>query len=145
MRFDFENLRLPGLNEIINLAKTQRRKFSPYAARKREIDTYLICSIRSQLRQSDSAGFKIGPQSNFEFVWSCGDRRTDPDNRTAGQKFIFDALVAAEVLPNDGYQYVNSITHRFRYDVDWGVSVEISSCADPGFPPLRVDLRKRAH
>lgn len=49
-------------------------------------------------------------------TWFEPDRRRDPDNIMAGQKFILDGLVAAKVIPNDNQKYIVSIIHRFRVD-----------------------------
>jgi Holliday junction resolvase RusA-like endonuclease len=49
-------------------------------------------------------------------TWYEPDRRRDPDNIMAGQKFILDGLVAAGTIPNDSQKYVRGIVHRFKVD-----------------------------
>lgn len=62
-------------------------------------------------------------QINIEFLWICQNKRRDKDNIMAAQKFIFDGLVKARVIKNDGWKEIGSINHKFttgNYD-----SVEI--------------------
>ncbi|NLY47586.1 MAG: RusA family crossover junction endodeoxyribonuclease, partial [Clostridiales bacterium] len=49
-------------------------------------------------------------------TWFEPDRRRDPDNIMAGQKFILDGLVAAGAIPNDSQKHIKGIVHRFKVD-----------------------------
>jgi len=106
MKFEIPG-RLPGLNEIIDAAKQGKGKYQPYAMMKEHYTTMI--------------GWLAKKLPNFEKValiitWYEPDRRRDPDNIMAGQKFILDALVHAGVIPNDSQKYVRGIVHRFKVD-----------------------------
>ena len=137
MTFIFPNIILPSLNEIIKLSKFQKRGYSPYAAHKRDIEIVLVARIHETLSEWHCPDWLVEPGSNFDFVWTATDRRTDPDNRAAGQKFVFDAFVSSGVLPNDNAKYVNAISHRFRYADEPSLAVAITGQSNPAYPPLR--------
>lgn len=50
----------------------------------------------------------------LEFEWVSRDRRHDPDNIEAGQKFVWDALKVAGIIENDGWDQNAGSTHRHR-------------------------------
>lgn len=106
--------RLPGLNDIVAAAKEH---FGSYAKMKERYTTE-IAWLAKKLPQYERITLVI--------TWYEPDRRRDPDNIMAGQKFILDALVHAGVIPNDSQRYVRGITHRFRVDrINPRVEVEI--------------------
>jgi Holliday junction resolvase RusA-like endonuclease len=96
---------LPGLNEIIEAAKSH---FGAYAEMK-EINTDAVCWIAKMAQ-------KLANPITATIVWYAKDKRRDPDNVMAGQKFIFDGLVKSGIIPNDTWRYVKGITHRFEID-----------------------------
>ena len=49
-------------------------------------------------------------------TWITKDLRKDPDNVSAGVKFILDGLVQAGILPDDRRKQIGSITHKFDVD-----------------------------
>lgn len=98
--------RLPGLNEIIEAAKSH---FGAYAKMKEEHTT----AITWLAKQARLAKFE---KAYLVITWFEPDRRRDPDNIMAGQKFILDGLVQAGVLPGDSQKYIQGIYHRFRVD-----------------------------
>ncbi len=57
-------------------------------------------------------------RADFIIIWYEKDKRRDKDNVMSGQKFIFDGLVEAGVLKNDGWKQVGDVTHRVRVDRD---------------------------
>jgi Holliday junction resolvase RusA-like endonuclease len=106
--------RLPGLNEIIDAAKSH---FGEYASMK-ETYTNMVGWLAKKLPTYEKVALII--------TWYEPDQRRDPDNIMAGQKFILDGLVAAGVIQNDSQRYVRGITHRFRVDrINPRVEVEI--------------------
>ena len=115
MDFLFPQLQLPSLNEIVNLTKRQRGGYSPYNELKRSVEGYMVLCIKRTLRDASVEDWKVPVSSVFAFTWYPVDRRTDPDNVTAGQKVVFDALVKSGVLLNDNALYVSEISHRFVY------------------------------
>lgn len=97
---------LPGLNEIIQAAKTNAMTY-------REMkQTYTELVAWEVIRQ------KIPPlgKANFDIVWICPNKRHDKDNTVAGQKFIFDGLVASHRITNDGWADIGKVTHEFQVD-----------------------------
>lgn len=72
-------------------------------------------------RETDRVAWscKGGPQLKkviAQFLWITKDKMKDPDNVTAGQKFIFDGLVKGGILKNDGRNQIARITHDFGVD-----------------------------
>lgn len=96
---------LPGLNEIIKAAKCH---FGTYANLK-EIYTDTVCWMVKRAP-------KLTNPIEVTITWYAKDKRRDPDNVMAGQKFIFDGLVKSGIIPNDTWRYVKGITHHFEID-----------------------------
>jgi Holliday junction resolvase RusA-like endonuclease len=103
MKFDIEG-RLPGLNEMIEAAKSH---FGAYASMKQTY-TDMVAWLAKKLPAYEKVAIII--------TWHEPDQRRDPDNIMAGQKFILDGLVAAGTIPNDSQKYVRGIVHRFKVD-----------------------------
>lgn len=98
--------KLPTLNEIIAAAKSH-----PIAYRDmKHIYTELVAveAKAQKIWRIDAA--------DFTFTWMCRNKRSDKDNVIAGQKFVFDGLIAAGIMTNDGWSQVGEITHRFGVD-----------------------------
>jgi Holliday junction resolvase RusA-like endonuclease len=96
--------RLPGLNEIIDAAKDH---FGAYARMKDEYTT-MVAWLAKKLPKYEKVALII--------TWYEPDRRRDPDNIMAGQKFILDGLVVAGTIPNDNQRHIQGIIHRFGVD-----------------------------
>ena len=103
MKFDIEG-RLPGLNEMIDAAKSH---YGAYASMKQTY-TDMVAWLAKKLPTYKRVDLVI--------TWHEPDQRRDPDNIMAGQKFILDGLVAAGTIPNDSQKYVRGIMHRFEVD-----------------------------
>jgi len=95
---------LPTMNEII--AKSKQHPKS-YSRMKKDFTALVMIHARNLPKIS---------KSDFEITWYCKDKRKDPDNLIAGQKFIFDGLTKARIMDNDGWSEVGNITHRFEVD-----------------------------
>lgn len=107
----------PSLNRYIDAERSSR-----YAAAdiKRANTDYVVYNVRQHP--------PITEKSNFTFTWYVKDKRRDPDNIAFAQKFIFDGLVIAKVLPADTMQWVGSIHHHFAVDKDNPrVEIEVSN------------------
>ncbi|WP_447859710.1 hypothetical protein [Nitrospira calida] len=102
---------LPGLNELVAAAKRRSGTgWNGYAALKRQWMAVLAPMI---------AGAKLPRLSRawIGFRWLEPARRRDPDNIAAGgRKLVLDALVAAGVLPGDGWRGVLGWSDRFAVD-----------------------------
>ncbi len=111
--------RLPGQNEMLKAAKSGRGKSNAYSRQKASFTVAIVRLVAEQ---------KIAPvaRARFAFVWHEPNKRRDPDNVTAGQKFVFDGLVAAGTLPGDGWGHVLAIYHEWVASADSGVEVFIT-------------------
>ena len=95
---------LPNLNQIIDMAKTHWTKYREMKAENTDLVAWC------------AKGQEKVERADFFFTWYAKDRRTDPDNLSAAQKFGFDGLVKAGVMEKDGWKQIRSITHRFEVD-----------------------------
>lgn len=76
------------------------------------------------------AGIKPVPACYLHIRYFEPDRRRDPDNVfSGGAKIVFDALVGAGVLEDDGWRCV------------WGISSKVLKDADN--PRVEVEIEKR--
>ena len=91
----------PALNEIVEAAK---RKF-PYIKMKKD---FTELAGWAAIKES-----KIEKPIEITFRWYTKNNKKDPDNVTAGQKFILDGFVAAGLLVNDTRKYIKKLTHEF--------------------------------
>ncbi len=107
--------RLTTLNEYIQAERTNRYKG---AQLKREA-TELVSLYARKLAV-------INCPAHYTFTWHVKDKRTDPDNISYAQKFIFDGLVVAGKLPNDNLRWVVAIDHRFIVGKEEKVVVDIA-------------------
>jgi Holliday junction resolvase RusA-like endonuclease len=96
--------RLPGLNEVVNAARTHRMVG---AKQKKHATSNCAWSIITQRVPI------FNTPVNVSFTWFEKDGRRDVDNITVGAKFILDALVATGRIKNDGRKYVRSVNHSF--------------------------------
>ena len=97
--------RLPGMNEIIDANRESR-----YAGATQKATYTLLARNAGQ-----NAEPVIG-RVDVVCTWYCKDRRRDPDNVSAGIKFVLDGLIQAGVLQNDGWKQIRSIRHEFSVD-----------------------------
>ena len=112
--------RLPGLNEMIAVAKQRYGgKSLGYARMKRAEEVRVAEAIRAA---------KCTPVQYpvfLYFCWTEPNRRRDPDNITAGRKFIFDALVTCGVLPDDGWKEVRGWQDTWKMEKGGNGKVEV--------------------
>lgn len=105
--------KLPSLNEYVNAERTNRF----IAAKiKKEATELVAWQCKGVL--------KISGCNDYTFTWYLPNKRSDPDNISFAQKFIFDGLQVAGKLENDSMKYVRSLTHFFEVG-DYRVKVEI--------------------
>lgn len=98
-------IRLPGMNEIIDAARTN--KFASAAMKKKATaDCAALLGVT----------VPFNPPVAVEIEWFEPNSRRDVDNIMAGQKFILDALVGRGFLPNDGQKEIVALSHRFHRD-----------------------------
>src|SRR5699024_6790282 len=93
---------IPDMNTIVKKSKTH---YIAYSYMKKDYTT---------LVQMRAGNLPKVEKADFEITWYCKDRRKDKDNIMAGQKFIYDGLVKAGVLANDGWAQIGNITNKFE-------------------------------
>jgi len=108
---------LPTLNEYINAERSNK-----YGAAKMKKDaTNMVAwQAKTQVR-------RIEGLNDFTFIWTEPTKRKDPDNIASGVKYIFDGLIRAGIMDNDGWSQVNSITHQFVHGDSQSVEVKVCS------------------
>jgi hypothetical protein len=110
---------LPGLNEVLASAKGYGGRGFGYAKLKRRWTQTIALHVLA-------AGIKHVDRAHFEFRWVEKDQRRDPDGVAAGgRKVLFDGLVLAKVLANDGWKQVAGWTDSFEVGAKPGVEVTI--------------------
>ncbi len=107
---------LPSLNEYIDSERVNKHEAAKLKKRtEKDIGLQLGRVPRN----------RINKPCDFVFTWYRKDKKTDPDNISAAQKFVFDSLVKAEVLAGDGWGQVKSIHHDFKIGPE-RVEIEIT-------------------
>lgn len=99
---------LPGLNEYINAERTNK-----YAAAtmKKQCEHIVITEVKRQIRN------KIKTPVVMRYSWIEKNRRRDKDNISSfGRKVIQDGLVKAGILPDDGWNQIESFSDEFEVD-----------------------------
>lgn len=118
---------LPGLNEIIAASKVSTKfgkkiVFNKYSKMKNGMTEYIRTFLPKLERPLQ--------RCSFEFTWVEKNKRRDPDNVAAGgRKFIFDAMVTAKLIENDGWKNIQSWSDVFDADRNnYGVKVIVTNC-----------------
>lgn len=100
---------MPGFNEIIAVAKKGRGKYQPYNEMKRG-NTSLVSWASKKVPKKKKIFLDI--------TWIEKDKRRDPDNIASAVKFIWDGLVEAGVIKNDGWSENGGWSNSFDVDKD---------------------------
>ncbi len=109
---------LPAQNEIISKAKGFGGRGIGYSRMKADWTSTIAWIIRA-------AHVPKMKRVRCEFTWVSANRKHDPDNIEAAQKFIWDALVIAGVLENDGWAQNAGSSHRHVLGPAAGVFVDV--------------------
>ena len=109
---------LPAQNEMIAKAKGYGGRGLGYSRMKAEWTATIAWIIKA-------AHIPHMERIRLEFDWVSKDKRHDPDNIEAGQKFIWDSLKLAGVIDNDGWAQNAGTTHRHRIAEKPGVWVTV--------------------
>lgn len=131
---------LPGNNDIITVRSSRYR--GQWNNLKKKCEDAIVEAYRKQYGDK-----KLGKQRyTIIFTWYEWNSARDPGNIAGGgEKVIMDALQAAGCIEDDGWEWVESYTHRFRAAKDQdsvGVRVEFwtdhllqASLKVDAFPP----------
>ena len=97
-------MKLPSLNEYINVCRTNKYKAAAY---KRDIESQ-IALFTNKLPKFDTPVY-------IRFLWVEANNKRDPDNIAFAKKFILDTLVKTGKLPNDSHKYINAFEDYFTF------------------------------
>jgi len=108
------DLKLPSLNDYINVCRANPYKASKY---KRNIEADIGQYIK------DLPHFDKPVKINF--IWIEQNKRRDLDNIAFSKKFILDALVKYGKLTDDSQKFVKGFSDSFDYSDRHAVIIEI--------------------
>jgi Holliday junction resolvase RusA-like endonuclease len=95
---------LPGANEVMGKGS----RWGYRALKATWTRTILACIAQAKLKPMRRVC--------IEYHWHEPNKRRDLDNITFAVKFVNDALVAAGVLKDDGWDEIGMISHTFAVD-----------------------------
>lgn len=108
------NLKLPSLNEYINVCRTNKYQAAKY---KRDVEQDIMWFIKKMPRYENPI--------SIHFHWVEGNKKRDLDNIAFAKKFILDAMVKAGKLKDDNRKCVTAFTDTFAYGDSTYVEIEI--------------------
>ncbi len=97
---------LPNLNDMINDARTN--KFKSAAQKHYYTELVAFFAKKAKIPKLKRVGLNI--------TWYEKDKRRDPDNVQGAVKYIWDGLVMAGVLENDGWGQQGQVVHTMAVD-----------------------------
>lgn len=115
---------LPAQNEMIAKAKGFGGRGIGYSKLKAEWTSTIAWIIKA-------AHVPAAKRLRLRFDWVSKDKRHDPDNIEAGQKFVWDALKLAGVLENDGWAQNAGSEHHHSIGEKPGVWVTVLDVEAP--------------
>ena len=107
-------LKLPSLNEYINVCRTNRYKAAEY---KRKLEAKILPYFAGIRRFENPI--------KIHFIWVEDNKRRDYDNVCFAKKFILDAMVRGGYLKDDNRKCVAGFTDSFEYGDTARVILEI--------------------
>ena len=101
-----------GLTDLNSYIKAERsNKFLSAKIKKQNTEFVYTEAIRQHVK-------RIRPPVFFAFRWYCKDKKKDKDNIAFAKKYIFDGLILAKVLANDGWNDIEGWSDDFYIDAD---------------------------
>lgn len=101
---------LPSLNEHDNANRANR--FGGASMKKKATTA---CQI--YVRKAMNNGFKFKHQpADLKITWYAENRRKDKDNLAFAVKYIFDGMVNAKLIENDGWKQIGDWENIFKID-----------------------------
>ena len=113
------NMKLPSLNEYVNVCRTNRFKASKF---KKNLEDDIMMFTNRLPRFENPV--------KIHFHWIEGNKRRDLDNICFAKKFILDALVKSGKLQDDNRKCVYAFTDTFDYGDETKVILEIEEAND---------------
>lgn len=113
------NMKLPSLNEYVNICRTNKYKASKF---KKNLEDDIMMFTNRLPRFENPV--------KIHFHWIEGNKRRDLDNICFAKKFILDALVKSGKLQDDNRKCVYAFTDTFDYGDETKVILEIEEAND---------------
>lgn len=113
------NMKLPSLNEYVNVCRTNKFEASSYKQRLETAIGLFIWDLP-----------KFEKPVTIRFRWIEGNKRRDYDNVAFAKKFILDALVKAGKLKDDNRKCVRGFADTFEYGPETKVIIYITEVVD---------------
>ena len=108
------NMKLPSLNEYVDVCRTNRYKASKF---KKNLEDDIIMFTNRLPRFKNPV--------RIHFHWIEANKRRDLDNICFAKKFILDALVKSGKLQDDNRKCVTAFLDTFEYGEETKVILEI--------------------
>ena len=104
---------LPTLNEHDNANRANR--FGGASMKKKATGN---CAL--YIKKAMNEGFSFNEQpTDLIFKWYLKDRRKDKDNVAFAKKYIFDGMVDAKLIENDGWKQIGDWSEVFSIDKEF--------------------------
>jgi hypothetical protein len=105
-------LTLPELTDLNTYIQAERgNRFM--ASKLKKQNTFIVSSLAMQQLP------RLKKITKVTFIWKHKNKRKDMDNVEFSQKFIWDGLVQAKVIPNDNWKYRPARTlHKHEVNKD---------------------------
>lgn len=113
--------RLPSANETTAANRSNRMAG---ASQKKKAQAAVVAAITDSMPLYPQA-WPIRGRVVVECLWTCKNKRRDPDNVASAIKIVLDALVDAGVLAGDRWANVGGIAHDFKQSFDDGLFVTL--------------------
>ncbi len=101
---------LPSLNKHDNANRGNR--FGGASMKKKATKH---CETFVKMAMNEGYKLETAP-ADFTFTWYAKDRRTDKDNLAFAVKYIFDGMVQAGLIENDGWKEIGNWDYEFEVD-----------------------------
>lgn len=113
------NMKLPSLNEYINVCRANKFQASKF---KKDIENDIGIFIARLPKYENPI--------KIHFHWIEGNKKRDLDNVAFAKKFILDAMVKFGKLKDDNRKCVTAFSDTFSYGKDTKVVLEIEEVTD---------------
>ena len=101
---------IPTLNE--HDKANRGNKFGGASMKKKATN---LCAAYVKKAMNEGFEFKAQP-THFKFEWFVKNKRKDKDNISFAKKYIFDGMVQAGLISNDGWKQIGDWKETFQVD-----------------------------